>query len=68
MTLQVGTPQTWVRVAHIACSAMVLNSHTNNFYPYVDGIENKTARLQKTTFVIRLLEINMVCIIIKISQ
>ena len=50
LTMQVGTPQTWMGVAHIACSAMALNIHINTFYPYVNGLENTIAKLLNTIF------------------
>ena len=50
ITMQVGTPQTWMGVAHIACSAMALNIYINTFYPYVNGLENTIAKLLNTTF------------------
>ena len=45
-----GTPQTWVGVAHIACSAMALGIHINTFYSYVNGLEDTTATLLNTIF------------------
>ena len=48
--MQVGTPLTWMGVAHIAWSAMVLNIHISAFYPYVNGLENITANLLNTIF------------------
>ena len=48
--MQVGTPQTSMGVAHIACSAMALNIHINTFYPYVNGLENTIAKLLNTIF------------------
>ena len=50
LTLQVGTPHTWMGVAHIACSAIALNVHISTFYPYVNGLENTTAMLLNTIF------------------
>ena len=50
LTMQVGTPRTWMGVAHIACSAMALNIHISTFYPYVNGLENITAKLLNTIF------------------
>ena len=50
LTMQVGTPRTWMGVAHIACSAMALNIHISTFYPYVNGLENVTANLLNTIF------------------
>ena len=45
-----GTPQTWVGVAHIACSAMALGIHIHTFYPYVNGLEDTTATLLNTIY------------------
>ena len=45
LTLQVGISHTWMGVAHIACSAMALKVHISTFYPFVNGLENTTAKL-----------------------
>ena len=50
LTMQVGTPRTWMGVAPITCSAMALNIHISTFYPYVNGLENITAKLQNKSF------------------
>ena len=50
LTMQVGTPQEWMGVAHIACSAMALGIHIHTFYPYVNGLEDTTATLLNTIY------------------
>ena len=50
LTLQVGVPQTWMGVAHIACSAMALKVHISTFYPFVNGLENTTAKVLNTIY------------------
>ena len=45
LTMQVGTPLTWMGVAHIACSAMALGIHITTFYPYVNDLEDTTEKL-----------------------
>ena len=37
-------------VAHIACSAMALKVHISTFYPFVNGLENTTAKLLNTIY------------------
>ena len=50
LTLQAGITHTWMGVAHIACSAMALKVHISTFYPFVNGLENTTAKLLNTMY------------------
>ena len=50
LTLQAGITHTWMGVAHIACSAMALKVHISTFYPFVNGLENTTAKLLNTIY------------------